>query len=245
MKIAVCTIAYNEEEYIGACIEQFKPFGLHHLVLLSSKSWNGTPVEPDKTKSIAIDKGAEVIVQHWLTEHEQRNFGLARLYDYDYVLIVDADELYEKSDIEVILKDLEKKEPCYRADKMITYWKNSDYIFEPADGHKPIIAVNPKKVKFYEHRQPMPVEIKMLQDYQPVVGIKIHHFSWAKKDEKIKEKISSFSHADIIRPYWYEDIWQKWTPEMTNIRAYGIEVSKAVYNPAPQEIIDLINKGRT
>ena len=102
--IAVLTIAYNEEQYIGACIKQFKGLINKHLVLLSTKPWNGQAYNKDRTEQIARSLSAEVIMQFWQTEHEQRNWGLAYLYNYDYVFIVDADEMYSKLDIEKILE---------------------------------------------------------------------------------------------------------------------------------------------
>jgi len=115
MKIAVLTIAYNEEEYIRACIRQFKP--LHHLVLVSTRNWKGVELH-NKTAIIARQEGAEVIEAYWDNETNQRNYGLARLYDYDYVLIVDADEFYTPDDIQKI-KDTLGDEKCYRCPNTI------------------------------------------------------------------------------------------------------------------------------
>jgi len=239
-KIALLILAYNEEEYIGACIKQWQGFVDKIVVLLSAKPWYGLPSEADRTLFIARDL-AEVLIQDWRTEHDQRNYGLARLYDYDYVLTSDADEFYTLEDRKKIIKTLQNQdEPCFRADRMITYWKTTDYIFDPPDGHKPIIAVNPRKIKFYEHRQPMPVEETKLQTYQPIIPVAIHHLSWVRPDHKIKDKIEHFSHYDQIKPNWYENVWLKWTPEMEDIRPYGIEKSKAKYQPIPEEIKELV-----
>lgn len=244
MKHAVCTIAYNESEYIGACIRNWRGLVDKHLVLVSSKPWNGEPVPDDGTADIARKMGAEVVVSNWETEAQQRNFGLAHLYDYDYVFIVDADELYTKDVQAGWLKILEtpvdpswrtdKQIPALRIERMITYWKNSDYVFKPEDGHKPIIAVDPKQLFCHEHRQ-------FGTDYAPLVPGACHHFSWAKSDEKVAEKMRSFSHAADIRQNWYEDVWMKWRPGCgLQVRPYGAEESTAEYQPAPQEILDLL-----
>lgn len=242
MRVAVCTIAYNEAEHIERCINQFKPWGLRHVVLVSTKPWNGTPTEYDGTVQIAERAGAEVIVGYWSTEAEQRNYGLAMLRDYDWILIVDADELYSQTDIAKLISTLSQATtPAARTNKMVTYWKTTDYVFDPADGHEPIIAVNPKKALFSEHRQ-----IRQFVDHVPefsqeLIPVTIHHMSWVKSDAKVKEKIQSFSHADQIRPGWYEEVWLKWTPEMENIRPYGRERSQAVKKPAPMEIMQYFN----
>jgi glycosyltransferase involved in cell wall biosynthesis len=238
MKTAICTIAYNEAEWIRACIRQFKPFNMHHLVLVSTKPWNGVPQPDDRTADIAREEGAEVIVGYWKDEAEQRNYGLALLRDYDRVLIVDADELYESSSIQALI-DCNTSCPAIRTDKMWTYWKTPEYRFDPPDRHEPIVAVDPKRVLFSEHRQ-----IRQFLDYVPefnqeLLSVPMHHMSWAKSVAKIAEKIESFSHAADVKPGWYEDVWLKWTPDMEDIRPYGKELSKAIYAPAPAEIHSL------
>lgn len=238
MKVAVCSIAYNEEEWIERCIKQFQPFGLRHLVLLSTKPWNGSPQEPDRTEQIAKDAGAEVIIGYWETEAQQRNFGLSYLYDYDFVLIVDPDEFYTQKDIQTWLDSLDVSEPSYRVKNIKTYWKTPEYVFSPPDNHEPIVAVNPKKAVFYEHRQIRKFTDDVPEFNQPVLPIQMHHMSWVKSDKKVKEKIQSYSHADDIPLNWYEDVWLKWEPgSKTLIRPYGAEKSIAVRDPAPPDII--------
>lgn len=243
MKIAVQIIAYNEEQYIGACIKQWKDLVDKIVVLVSAKPWYGSPSEADRTLFIARDLGAEVVVRHWDTEAEQRNWGVARLYDYDYVIICDPDEFYTLEDRKKIIETLKKgKENCYRAKEIITYWKTPEYIFNPPDKHKPLIALNPKEIGFYEHRQPMPKDRKVYEDWQPVIPVKIHHFSWVRSDKKVKAKIENFSHYDQISLDWFENVWLKWDNDKTmeDIRPYGVEKSGAIKKSAPPEILNLI-----
>src|SRR6185295_13302669 len=129
MQLSVCTIAYNEAEWIGACIDQFRPLAARHVVLVSATPWFGRAARDDGTAEIARQAGADVYVQAWPSESEQRNWGLARLYDSDYVLIVDADELYSRSGVGRLSRCLaETREPCFRASEMRTYWKTTDYV---------------------------------------------------------------------------------------------------------------------
>ena len=229
--IAVLTIAYNEEQYIGACIKQFKGLINKHLVLLSTKPWNGQAYNKDRTEQIARSLSAEVIMQFWQTEHEQRNWGLAYLYNYDYVFIVDADEMYSKLDIEKILETLyNKQEPCFRISNIKTYWKTKDYIIYPADTHEPVIIVNPKMVKFKQHRNLQQIQDSVYQQDIPVIEeVIMHHYSYAKSDMKIKEKIQSFSHCNEMDKNWYENTWKKWQPDKkTFLRLYNNQESIAI-----------------
>jgi glycosyltransferase involved in cell wall biosynthesis len=244
-KLAICTVAYNESEYIEKCIEKWKGKVDKHLVLVSTRPWNGEPQEYDGTAELAKKAGAEVIIRYWRTEAEQRNWGLAYLYDYDYVLIIDPDEFYIEEDQQKILKALEnptiegKKTPVFVPKEMVTYWKTTDYIFDPADKHKPTIAIDPKKGTFLQHRCPQPFD-GSVPFLEPVgrIDVTCHHFSWVHSDKKVEEKIQSYSHTDVIPTNWYEDVWLKWEPNSNiQIRPYGVEQSTAKYSPAPKEIL--------
>ncbi|HEV2961257.1 MAG TPA: hypothetical protein VG649_05475 [Candidatus Angelobacter sp.] len=234
MNLAVCTIAYNELEWIQRCIRQFKPFVGRHIVLVSSKPWFGAAGKDDGTAELARNEGADVYVQHWENEAQQRNWGLARLMDFDYVLIVDADELYSRSGIEAMITSIERsREPYFRIREMRTYWKTPDYVCAPIERwDAPVVAVDPKRVRFSKQRQIEHIIGTELPAASMLPGT-LHHMSWVKSNEKIKEKIESFSHAEHIRPGWYENVWLRWTPEMRDIAPYSFEEMHAVYSPCP------------
>jgi hypothetical protein len=234
MSIAVLSIAFNEEDIIGACVRNWKGKVDKHLVLVSSRSWNEEVLESDRTADIAKKEGAEVIVGYWDSEPEMRNWGLARLYDYDIVLIVDPDELYCEEDqlriFEAVknpwdeINRMVRKIPVFAAEKMITYWKTTDYIFDPPDKHKPFIAVDPKKVRFWNKRELMGITKEPPNIEQAdLIDVTIHHLSWVKSDEKAKEKINTYSHKEDIPWWWYDKVWKNWTPQ-----------------PCPEEICGLL-----
>jgi glycosyltransferase involved in cell wall biosynthesis len=238
MKFSILTIAYNEQETIKAVMDQWKDF--KHLVLHSKKPWHGESQPKDDTENIV--KGypnAEFIEMDWKSEHEQRNWGLGYLYNYDYVIIIDADELYTKEDREKILDEIEngfeveKIRECFRIDEVKTYFKTLDYTIYPQDTHKPVIAVNPKKILFTEARL-------VNTDYQIPIKAIMHHLSYCKSDKKMKVKFSQFEHCDQVNKDWFDRVWKKWDKNMENIRAYGNENSKAVFSPAPQEIKNIL-----
>lgn len=255
MKIAVLTIAFNEPQYIAPCIDQWKGIVASHLVLVSKRTWNGTEHEGDTTAETATKMGADVVDGSWKSEADQRNYGLSLLKDCDYVIINDADEFYTLEDryrlIRTIQEDRQRR-PGYtirRGNTMLTYWKTHEYVIDPPDQHLPTIVVDPNKVICTEHRQfalSKPVRDPGVR-YSEECGelkVQMHHFSWVRTDEQVKEKIAAYSHADIVSPDWYESVWLKWTPGDMKVRPYGREQSIAVYRPAPQEITDLVSKYR-
>jgi glycosyltransferase involved in cell wall biosynthesis len=236
LNFAVCTVAYNEAEWIRACILQFKPWIDRHVVLVSSQPWFGAARRDDGTAQLAIDNGAEVHVKHWQDEAEQRNWGLTLLADFDYVLIVDADELYSPAAIKETLAVIDRDQDSYfRVAEMRTYWKTTDYVCAPPETWEaPIIAVDPQRARFRLHRQ-----VELLSGDRPAAGkvpVTLHHMSWVKSDAKVREKVETFSHAMDIRPGWYENVWLKWTPETTEIgdmSPYGRGEMYVVRCPCP------------
>lgn len=250
--IAVLSIAHNEEDIIGQHIKMWTPYVDEYLLLLSNKPWNGSTNKADSTEEIARYWGATIQKGEWKTEHEQRNAGLHTLHDYDFVIVSDPDEFYIKKDLEKIVNRVKDKHDyenntdgnilAFKAKKVQTYWKTTDYIFEPADSHQPIIAVNPKYTRFFDKRAASIINDVAPIDFVPEIDVLCHHLSWAKTNEKALEKIQTYAHAGDIPNDWYEEVWKKWTPGCTmRIRPYGIEKSVAVFNPAPEEIKELVS----
>jgi len=243
MKIAVLTIALNEEEYIGACIKQFKDFDIDHLVLLSTINWHGDEIVPDQTENICRALKTKVIKGYWKSETEQRNYGLAYLRDYDYVLIVDADELYLKKDIQTIIDQLGVI-GAFRVKKIVTFYKDTEHILDPPDKHHPLIALDPKRYIFFDNREIRNIHDKSPEYFLQPVDIILYHFSFAKTDRKVFEKINSFAHKqDIIKRWgstknYFETVYKG--ENQQNIRPYGEEVSHLVEYDCPKEIKDLI-----
>ena len=92
------TIARNEEELIGGCLDLLDV--AYKLVLIPKKTFSGKNIERfDDTEKIAKEKGAVVIFTDTTSEPETRNFGLKYLRNlgYEYALIVDADEYWPKA----------------------------------------------------------------------------------------------------------------------------------------------------
>ncbi len=246
MKVAVLTICYNEEQFIGSVIKNWEGKISRHLVLLSSKPWHGLELPKDKTRAIAIRRGADVMELPWPSEAAQRNWGLGALSTYDYVLMVDADELYEEADQFKILEALGTNagtwrvdnKNAYRIDDVVTYFKVPEYKLDPPDTHHPLIAVNPKLVTIKEHRIPS-------QDFMiPIPDVKMHHVSYLREDLRLYHKFRQFEHHEAVHRGWFANKWQVWTPEMDDVRAYGQEKSKAVPAIMPQEIRTLLEIGR-
>lgn len=83
MKISGLVITYNEEKYIGQCIDLLY-IVCDEIVIVDSLS-------QDKTSLIAKEKACNVIEQKFLGDGPQRSYGL-QFCKHDWILNVDADE---------------------------------------------------------------------------------------------------------------------------------------------------------
>lgn len=241
--ISACICVYHEPiALLDACLRQFPDWVEKILVLVSEEPWHGVREDgAHETMRFLVshpDPRIEVRRLNWRTEQEQRNWGMGRLADSDWVLIFDADEFLTPEDwayFHTLLREVSPSSSCLVADSMLTYWKDMDHVWEPPDFHKPIIAANPRKAVFFDKR--CITEQMMFQ-----AKVTLHHLSWVKTDEEVARKIKTWMHAkDFDTERWYRDIWLKWTPEMKeNIRPYGFEgQTQAVPKPLPDSIKSL------
>lgn len=239
MRISVLTICYREEQLIESVLKNWQGKVFKHLVLETSKPWHGQELPKDRTEEICRKyPGVEYISLPWSSESNQRNWGLGYLYDCDYVLIVDADELYTEADQFKILESVGDKSFnnglydnlwCYRVPGVKTYFKTPEYALTPHDTHQPILAVDPKKVSFTEHRQ-------VTTSHQIQVSVTMHHLSYLRSDLRLYHKFKQFEHFNEVKEDWFNKTWKSWTPDMEDVKAYGQDNQKAVKDPMPEEL---------
>ena len=69
--------------------------------------------------------------------------------------------------------------------------------------------------------------------------------SYARTDEQIRRKISSFSHSHQVRIGWFENTWKAWDNDhsITDLCPYNPGVfHRAV--PVPPEVLPQVLRGR-
>jgi len=241
-KIAVLTLCYNEEETLGAVLENWKGNCEKHLVLHTDRPWHGPDQPPDGSEDITGRYShAEFVRLNWRSETAQRNWGLGKLHEYDMVAIVDADELYTQEDIKKIIEKVSEQrgvngtqDVCFRVPVVRTYFKSHDLVIDPPDSHLPVVVVNPKKILFVDKRAPS-------TDQQvQIPGVTMHHLSYAKSDIKLWHKIQQFEHHDEVHDGWFDRTIKNFNPDLTNVRPYGIQQSKLVGYSLPDELRKLL-----
>jgi len=158
----------------------------------------------------------------------------------DYFWIIDGDEIYDPETIPDILNYVNINKPQVLKIRGINYFKSWNYQISPSDQF-----FQPGFVKrgmlFRENRNLLYPQIwsnlmrivnnkywrnKELTRFLNLFGLDsilpeeigvFHHGSYVGSDARIRKKISNSGHYDKRMDEWYENIWEKWTPEMQNI----------------------------
>ena len=104
-KIAALILTKNEEIHIERCLKSISSL-VNKIYVIDSGS-------TDKTKDICQKYGANFIVNPWINYSKQFNFGLniVRKDKYDWILRIDADEVFTNKLIKDIKEFLNKKDP--------------------------------------------------------------------------------------------------------------------------------------
>lgn len=105
MKISAVIIAKNEEKNIAGAIESVS--WADEVLLVDSES-------TDRTREIAENLGASIIIRPWAGFSAQKKFAVSRA-EYDWVISLDADERVSERLREEILA-IKNMEPTSRAD---------------------------------------------------------------------------------------------------------------------------------
>ncbi len=92
--ISVCIITKNEEKNIARCLSSISSYGFEIIVVDTGST--------DNTKAIAAEYADKVLDFVWVNDFSAaRNFSLSQA-GYDYVLILDSDEVVLSLDLEAI-----------------------------------------------------------------------------------------------------------------------------------------------
>lgn len=237
MRFAVSIVAYNEGRYILPCLRQIPRWVEKVLLIADENPWGG---ERAKMAHLTFEHAHDycdgrVEIQrriHFSTEHLARTWSLGRLYDFDWVIILDADEFYTPEDwgkMKDALENASSEADVMRCE-FITYWKDFEHRFEPPDRHRGIIAVNPKHTVFNDRRE----TVEQMSQDAPVF---CHHLSWVRDDDEVWQKIQNWEHRyDFDLNRWFNKVWKAWEPNMVGIRPYGDASTMAVPCKLPNSI---------
>jgi GT2 family glycosyltransferase/glycosyltransferase involved in cell wall biosynthesis len=210
---AVCCI-YDDDSWLAAAVESVYDACDSIWFLVGERPWNGAPTDqtalvdrlralPDPANKIRIVRG------QWPDEASQRNEGLRLISKAgaDYCFVLDADEIYDPEQLRRAMA-LVRENPqvdCWRA-SCFTYWKSYRYRVDPPEAITATVFVRTGTGRFVENRTYQAARHANLA----LDTLVFHHMSYARSDEQILRKITTFGHARDVVPGWYENVWRRW-----------------------------------
>ncbi|MBN3039016.1 MAG: glycosyltransferase [Candidatus Omnitrophica bacterium] len=244
MKIAAVYSIYNEEDYIEYSIRSIYDFVDKIVISLGQAPYiaynpkaRQTVTERDRTKEIVQrlahkDNKFHIIEGLWSSETEHRNAGMKYCLenDFDYYLLIDADEVYRKDHLQAVSKRIAANPQVGTfVIRCPIFWRSFKYRIPPQR-----IAWCPRRIfKITRKRNilgiKLPYDCRFIGENKtnslgevmhiPPEEAVFYHFSYAKTPKVMKEKLSTFSHAHEILDGWYDNVWSRWSPnsDMRNI----------------------------
>jgi len=216
LRIAAGICVHNEEEYITYCLQ-----GIYDLVEVIAVSvntgvpWGGAAEPLDRTLELVKafpDPEGKIRLQtgEWADEVSQRNANMDLVRsEANYYMVLDADELYSAEEFMRIRRYIAWRPHIgqFRV-RVKTYWKiNPVYRIDPPEPLKQhIISRLKPSTRFIGLRR---TSEKWRRLIPPHIGM-LHHFSYARTDDKILQKLRNFSHRDDLVPNWFENVWMHW-----------------------------------
>jgi len=199
---ATLTVSYNDEKHIGGMLKGVED--LHNLVIIS-KPWRGEHIRFDKSREIAERMNAEVIYQDFVSEKDERNFGMEYLEKsgFKHIFIIDTDEYYKKEDIYKMMKYVEEhpSDSCRNNNDKV-YWKSWKHHFQ----HRSCISYMKASSRFSGKRTP-----KEKTTHGFPAEIEMHHFTFERTEEEMLEKAETREYL-VLTKTWIEKYWKNWQP---------------------------------
>jgi hypothetical protein len=208
-------ISWLRQSYLSVypCVDKIYFF-------LSTSPWYGatrsSEIDPNLIASLPDPQGKLTLVSgDWKTEPDQRNYSLAYAQHdgYEYGLIVDADEVYESSQLKsALLLAHQHRDIAVWHVNWFTYWHSADYRIEPIEPYQPPILIHLGYAAFVETRNAVGSKHELI----PPTLCMCHHLSYALSDAALMRKhIMQPGHSQSAYPEWYETKWCAWRKDQT------------------------------
>lgn len=134
-------------------------------------------------------------------EAAHRNVRYVYSKEYDLILTIDADEVFEEKDLPSALQfAYENEERYYGIIGYYNFWRSFNWVC--TDGFRPI-----RIEKVNSH----------LQTQNLNCNLRVYHFSMCQAEETMRYKYKIFGHSDEIKPNYLEEKYFAWTPEKIDI----------------------------
>lgn len=246
MRVAAVYCVYNEDEYIEYSIRSVAGLVDRLYVLLGDGPYiaynrlaRSEFRAADQTEAIVQRLAAtfthiRLVKGRWDSELDHRNAGirLCREDGMDYYFLVDGDEVYRRDHLERLRQEIQARPHVGQfIIKCDTFWRSFRYRIPASQ-----LSWMPRRVfllsrwsRLGKSPLPLPWPARFTGNNKtnswgsvyhiPPERVIFYHFSYARRPDKMYEKLKTFSHAHEIPADWYENVWLAWAHDrrMTNL----------------------------
>lgn len=238
---AVCCV-YDDERWLPFMLRSIYGEVGAIFFLIGDGPWNGERTSNAGTLSVVesfpdLDRKIQIIRGDWSSETEQRTVGLhiVKQAGFENCFIVDADEIYDPPVLRKMMGAalMKPQVGCFYM-TCLTYWKSHRYRIDPPEHYKPPVFLKTGLAQFVERRHATAQYVGVIP---PQLGV-CHHMSYARTNEELLKKITTFSHAEEVRADWYEKVWLGWdnNPLMENLHPVYPEAYKRAISVSDAEL---------
>lgn len=262
-RIGVITIGLNEEQFIGASLRSTirhknitKVAVVEGAVNLFAHAATEDGLSIDKTakevhKAMALKDGHKIVYDRygWAGDKsELRNRALALLgTDIDYVLVVDADEVWKQEDLDGLVATM-KENPRAGVIKFPFhhFWKNKNQVTTGSQWDSMLFRCfkyEDKSLRWGRHE--LPVVNAKGQQIDKTAGvainkdIRVYHYGYCKSDKNVQDKLKYYAMRDGKR-LKVTDTFTQWKPGQPTQPTHGGGKVEKFTGTHPEEMKGLL-----
>lgn len=227
VKVGVQLLAYNQEEYIEYCIRAIYPFAdLIHVMYseLPFTAYNRASRDEfrtvDRTKEILLslpDPCSKISITEglWDNEESMRNVAARQLLERGagMMLIIDCDEFWPDGMLGECITYLQENlcDGHVAWVKCRTPFKRLDRLVDFEKDRLPLAVLLSPDLVFIDRRIPCGQKMKLPDRFY------FWHLGYVLSNERMYEKIRTFSHAHEVPSEWFKTKWIGFTPDTKNL----------------------------
>lgn len=259
-KIGVVTIALNEEQYIGASLksviknEFIKKVAVIEGAVELFGNCNEHGLSIDKTKEEILklssnENGAKITYEEYgfaKDKSELRNRALSMLTDMDYILVVDADEVWRTEDLNKLVIGIQSHPEAgvYRF-RFNHFWKKPNLVARGSNWESRLFRCfnfSDKTLHWADHEKTViDKDGKHIEDVRAAVDLDdvyVSHYGYMKSDKNVQDKIEYYRKRD--KNLTVVDTFTNWKPGMPTSTTHGGGAVDEYTGKHPLEVADII-----
>jgi glycosyltransferase involved in cell wall biosynthesis len=229
-RICALYVLFDDYEYLDMSLESVYDSVDAVFLLKNSKPWNGENRDTSEVtryyrRLCQQYPKCRLVEGTWDRDEEHRNAGiaLAKREGFTYQMVIDTDEAYDSARLGDFLREVRRGRVLEAIHcSWYTFWRRSPlFRIDPIENYNPVMMINVNSFEFFDKREGYTAGEKYGSSASRVLVPKdrlmCYHFSYARDDKYLRNKLKGWSHSHEVVPNWYEEKWLQWTEDMTDL----------------------------